>query len=108
MRRDQDGVRAGGGPTELCTSVVASSASTAAAAAATGTGGRGGGLRHRGGLHRDGRFHGGEAADADLLRPRDGDPAAAEVVRREQPPLQAAGERDLFAGLSFKVGPQVW
>ena len=104
MRRDQNGVRAGGGPTELCTSVVASSASTAAAAA-TGTGGRGG---RRRGVHRDGRFHGGEAADADLLRPRDGDPAAAEVVRREQPPLQAAGETDLYAGLGLKVGPQVW
>ena len=37
------------------------------------------------------RVRGGEAADEDLLRSRDRDPEVAEVVRREQPPVETAG-----------------
>ena len=102
----KNGVRA-----EICASVVASAASVAADATdvdvLAGLGGRCGLLY--GALRRDGRFHGCEAADADLLRPRDGDPAAAEVVRREQPPFEATGERYIVSiyRVRLKGGPKV-
>ena len=97
-RRDEDG---GGGATD-----TSPASATTASAATTDDILRGRGCVLRGG--RGGRVHGGEAADADLLRPRDGDPEAAEMVRREQPPVEAAGTFVPVPGCSSIMEQQSW